>query len=83
MAAGTSPVTGTVVAVAVQRGDRVAVGHTLCTVESMKMHHDVVAVLAGVVSDVAVSVGAAVAAGDVVVEVDGDRRRRRLIRGGR
>ncbi len=70
MAAGTSPVTGTVVAIAVQDGDQVAAGRTLCTVESMKMHHDVVAACAGVVSTVAVSVGAAVAVGDVLVVVD-------------
>jgi pyruvate/2-oxoglutarate dehydrogenase complex dihydrolipoamide acyltransferase (E2) component len=70
MVAGTSPVTGTVVSIAVQNGDQVAAGRTLCTVESMKMHHDVVAVYAGVVSAVAVSVGGAVAVGDVLVVID-------------
>jgi acetyl-CoA carboxylase carboxyltransferase component len=69
MAPATSPVTGTVVAVAVHDGDRVEAGRTLCIVESMKMHHDVVAGQAGVVSAVAVSVGSAVTAGDVLVEV--------------
>ena len=50
MTAGTSPVHGH------RRrrspcsdGDQVAAGRTLCTVESMKMHHDVVAERAGVV----------------------------------
>jgi acetyl-CoA carboxylase carboxyltransferase component len=69
MAPATSPVTGTVVAVAVHDGDRVEAGRTLCIVESMKMHHDVVAGQSGVVSAVAVSVGSAVTAGDVLVEV--------------
>jgi acetyl-CoA carboxylase carboxyltransferase component len=69
MAPATSPVTGTVVAVAVHDGDRVEAGRTLCIVETMKMHHDVVAGQSGVVSAVAVSVGSAVTAGDVLVEV--------------
>ena len=70
MTAGTSPVAGTVVAVAVRDGERVAAGHTLCTVESMKMHHDVVAERPGIVSAVVVTVGAAVVVGDVLVEID-------------
>ncbi len=70
MTAGTSPVAGTVVAIAVRDGERVAAGRTLCTVESMKMHHDVVAERPGIVSAVVVTVGAAVVVGDVLVEID-------------
>ncbi|HET9546763.1 MAG TPA: carboxyl transferase domain-containing protein [Desertimonas sp.] len=70
MTAGTSPVAGTVVAIAVGDGERVAAGRTLCTVESMKMHHDVVAERPGIVSAVVVTVGAAVVVGDVLVEID-------------
>ena len=70
MTAGTSPVAGTVVAIAVRDGERVAAGRTLCTVESMKMHHDVVAERHGIVSAVVVTVGAAVVVGDVLVEID-------------
>ena len=70
MTAGTSPVAGTVVAIAVRDGERVAAGRTLCTVESMKMHHDVVAERPGIVSAVVVTVGASVVVGDVLVEID-------------
>ena len=70
MTAGTSPVAGTVVAIAVRDGERVVAGRTLCTVESMKMHHDVVAERPGIVSAVVVTVGAAVVVGDVLVEID-------------
>ena len=68
--AGTSPVTGTVVAVAVGTGQRVTAGTTLCTVESMKMHHDVVAGCAGIVAAVLVEVGSAVGIGDALVQIE-------------
>jgi acetyl-CoA carboxylase carboxyltransferase component len=70
MVAGTSPVTGTVVAVAVGVGERVTAGSTLCTVESMKMHHDVIADRGGTVAAVLVDVGSSVGAGDALVRID-------------
>ena len=70
MSAGISPVTGTVVSIAVRDGEQVAAGRTLCTVESMKMHHDVVAECAGIVTTVAVSIGSPVTVGDVLVVVE-------------
>ncbi len=70
MSAGISPVTGTVVSIAVRNGEQVAAGRTLCTVESMKMHHDVVAECAGIVATVAVSIGSPVTVGDVLVVVE-------------
>jgi acetyl-CoA carboxylase carboxyltransferase component len=70
MVAGTSPVTGTVVAVAVGAGQRIRAGTTLCTVESMKMHHDVVADCGGTVAAVLVEVGSTVGAGETLVRID-------------
>ena len=45
-----SPMPGTVVSVSVQDGDTVEAGHTVLTVEAMKMEHKLVAPVAGVVS---------------------------------
>jgi len=60
---------GTVVEIAVAVGDVVESGRLLALVESMKMHHDVVAPTAGVVSEVLVAVGAAVVPGSVLVRL--------------
>ena len=62
-----SPLQGTVVSIAVQPGDVVAAGALLCLVESMKMHHDVVAEEDGEVVEVLTTVGASVAAGTPLV----------------
>jgi acetyl-CoA carboxylase carboxyltransferase component len=42
----------------------------LCTVESMKMHHDVVADRGGTIAAILVEVGSPVGAGDALVEID-------------
>ena len=65
----TSPLHGTVVTIAVQPGDAVGVGSVLGLVESMKMHHEVVAQRAGVVANVLATIGASVTGGDVLVEL--------------
>ncbi len=65
-----APFAGTVLSVAVGPGDRVHVGQSLLTVESMKMEHEVVAVHSGTVRRVAVGPGDAVAASAVLVEVE-------------
>ncbi|MCB1028418.1 MAG: acetyl-CoA carboxylase biotin carboxyl carrier protein subunit, partial [Microthrixaceae bacterium] len=49
----TSPLQGRVVEVRVATGDPVAPGAVLAVIESMKMHHDVVAPIAGIVDRVA------------------------------
>jgi acetyl-CoA carboxylase carboxyltransferase component len=64
-----SPTGGIVVEVAVDVGDRVALGDTLVTLEVMKMHHPVTAATPGRVLTVLVTTGAQVAAGDALVEL--------------
>ena len=65
----TSPLQGTVVSINVQAGDVVSAGTLLCLVESMKMHHEVIAPEAGAVTDVLVVVGATVAAGEPLMTI--------------
>ncbi len=62
-----SPMTGTLVKVAVGKGQAVAKGAPLFVVEAMKMEYVVKAPRDVVVSDVRASAGAKVALGDVVV----------------
>ena len=65
-----SPLAGTVVSVDAGPGDPVVAGASLLVLESMKMEHVVTAEAAGVVAAVRTEVGATVAPGDVLVEVD-------------
>ena len=57
---------GTVVSIEVAVGDVVRAGTVLALVESMKLHHEVRAESAGVVTAVHPSVGSAVVSGDVM-----------------
>ena len=61
---------GTIVEVPVQVGDRVIAGTTLMVMEAMKMELALTAPADGVVRALAVGVGAAVSAGEVLVLVD-------------
>ncbi len=61
-----SEVTGTVVSVAVSTGARIAAGEIVMLIESMKLHHEVVAPIAMRLDAVMVSVGDGVEAGSVV-----------------
>jgi len=65
-----SPMTGTVVQVAVKPGESVAAGATLAVVEAMKMQFVVRAPRAVVVRSVSVAAGAAVEIGAVLVEFE-------------
>ncbi len=65
-----APMQGTVVKVAVQAGDSVALGDLLVVVEAMKMENPVVAPRAGTVAKVHVEPGGAVTAGLVLVELE-------------
>jgi len=50
-------------------GDQVAVGQTLCVLEAMKMENTVAADVAGRVTEVRVTAGTDVGAGDVLVVI--------------
>ena len=64
-----SELQGTIIGVFVAPGDEVAAGTVLALVESMKMHHELVAPAAGVVTDVDVSDGATVAVGQTLIRL--------------
>jgi acetyl-CoA/propionyl-CoA carboxylase biotin carboxyl carrier protein len=64
-----SPMPGTVLAVKVAEGDRVAAGQPLVVVEAMKMEHTVTAPVDGVVSRLPVRAGARVALDAVLAEI--------------
>jgi acetyl/propionyl-CoA carboxylase alpha subunit len=65
-----SPMPGTVLAVAVARGDLVDARQTLVVLEAMKLEHAVAAPFAGTVVAVDVAVGDTVAAGTRLVELE-------------
>ena len=64
-----SPLQGTIVSLEVATGDVVRAGAVLLLIESMKMHHDVVADGGGEVVEVTVDVGTAVMPGDLLVRL--------------
>jgi len=65
-----SPVPGTIVAVHVSAGDRVATGDSLVVLEAMKMEHRITADTAATVVEVVVGVGDAVDAHEVLVVLE-------------
>jgi biotin carboxyl carrier protein len=65
-----APMPGRVVAVHVRPGDRVGPEAPLVTLEAMKMENEFRAVAGGVVTEVTVTVGQAVNAGDLLVVVE-------------
>jgi acetyl-CoA carboxylase carboxyltransferase component len=64
-----SPLQGTIVGLFVEVGTHVGPGDVIALVESMKMHHEVVAPIGGVVETVAVTNGATVVIGQELVRV--------------
>lgn len=72
VAAGTpvaSPLPGNVLAVKVSVGDAVKAGQVLMLIEAMKMENEVVAPSDGVVKQIVVNKGAAVATGDTLLVI--------------
>ena len=65
-----SPLQGTIISLEVAAGDIVRAGTVLLLIESMKMHHDVVADDYGRVGEIAVKVGTAVMPGDLLVRLE-------------
>jgi propionyl-CoA carboxylase alpha chain len=70
-----APMPGTVVGVAVEKGDVVETGHTVLVLEAMKMQHTVTAPHAGTVTDLSVRPGDQVAAGEVLAVVTAGEER--------
>ena len=66
----TSPMPGTVLSVAVAKGDSVVAGAPLVVVEAMKMEHTVVAPVDGTVTEIRVGAGQAVALDETLAVVE-------------
>jgi len=62
-----APMPGTVLQVAVNKGDNVTKGQTLLVLEAMKMENEIMAPADGVVQEVNVSQGVSVNAGDTLI----------------
>ena len=68
----TAPMHGALLEVCVAAGDRVEAGTRLAVLEAMKMQHEILTGAAGTVTDVPVTAGAQVKAGDLLVSIDVD-----------
>lgn len=64
-----APLPGTITAVKVEVGQTVTAGQVVAILEAMKMENDVTASEGGVVKEIRVAKGAAVAAGDVLIVI--------------
>jgi acetyl-CoA/propionyl-CoA carboxylase, biotin carboxylase, biotin carboxyl carrier protein len=65
-----SPLQGSVLRVAVERGAEVEEGTLVCVIEAMKMENEITAHRAGKVTDLNVSEGAAINAGDPIATIE-------------
>ena len=64
-----SELQGTVVVLSVSPGDVIAAGQVLGLIESMKLHHEIVAPAAGAITDIVAHENATVAPGDVLIRL--------------
>ena len=64
-----SPLQGTVLKVAVEKGADVAEGALVCVIEAMKMENEITAHKAGTVAELPIAVGASVATGDTLAVI--------------
>jgi acetyl-CoA/propionyl-CoA carboxylase biotin carboxyl carrier protein len=64
-----SPLQGTVLKVAVEKGAEVAEGTLICVIEAMKMENEITAPSAGIVEELGVSEGGSVATGDRIAVI--------------
>ncbi len=62
--------TGKIISVMVEEGDRVEVGQALCILEAMKMENEIMAYKAGTVKELHISVGASVTEGDLLMVIE-------------
>ena len=65
-----SPMQGTVLKIAVEKGARVEQGALIAIIEAMKMENEVTAHKAGTISELPISVGASVASGDRLAVIE-------------
>jgi len=65
-----SPIQGSVLKVAVSKGDEVAEGALICIVEAMKMENEITAHRAGKVTELGVAEGGSVAAGETIARIE-------------
>ena len=65
----TSPMPGTILDVKVKTGDSVKKGQVLVVLEAMKMENEIMAGVDGTVTSVAVSKGASVGTGDMLLTI--------------
>lgn len=65
-----APMTGKIISVMVEEGDRVEADQALCILEAMKMENEIMAYKAGTVKEMHVSVGASVNEGDVLLVIE-------------
>ena len=65
-----SPLQGTVLRVAVERGAEVSEGDLICVIEAMKMENEIAAHRSGKVTSLNISEGAAVSSGDVLAVIE-------------
>ena len=63
------PIPGKVLSVNVSQGNDVKDGDVICTLESMKMENPIIAPVAGIITEMKISVGQAASAGDLVVVI--------------
>ena len=64
-----SPLQGTVLKVAVEKGAEVEEGALICVIEAMKMENEITAHRSGTVSELNVAEGASVSSGDVIAVI--------------
>jgi acetyl-CoA/propionyl-CoA carboxylase, biotin carboxylase, biotin carboxyl carrier protein len=64
-----SPIQGTVLKVAVEKGAQVDEGTLICVIEAMKMENEITAPSAGTVEELTVSEGGSVATGDTIAVI--------------
>jgi acetyl-CoA/propionyl-CoA carboxylase biotin carboxyl carrier protein len=64
-----SPLQGTVLKVAVEKGAAVDEGALICVIEAMKMENEITAQKAGTVTELPIAVGASVASGDTLAVI--------------
>ena len=64
-----SPLQGTVLKVAVEKGAQVEAGALICVIEAMKMENEITAPAGGTVEELGVAEGAAIATGDTIAVI--------------